>query len=299
MPTVDAKVRVTVYVKSQCRLCGPMLELVERVHGELGFELDVVDVTDRPELRARYGQEVPVLEVDGHKLAAGVVTEKALRRSLRKAGAVEVSGSDAKHEVVQALPARADFVPPRAVILALSLLAAVGFSWFVSQGLADARVGRGRLAEKLLGVEPRSELPRGFELPAMKGGEIRLDQLRDKVVFINFWATWCPPCVEEMPSLRRLEERLSKDPRFVMLAVSADEDWPVVRQFFSREPPRFQVLLDKQGAIAKQYGTEKFPETYVVVNGELVGYIIGPRDWDTWYAEEYLRSLLAHGKLRS
>ncbi len=199
---------------------------------------------------------------------------------------------------LEALPSEPPYVAPRFVTVALLAFALVGAGTFAAEGVAGARVGQGRLAERLLGVDVRAEYPRGFSLPAMTGGQVSLDQLRGKVVFINFWATWCPPCVEEMPSMRRLHDKLARDPRFVMLAVSTDEDWDVVRRFFATSPPGFQVLLDRQGAVAKQYGTEKFPETYVVVDGELVGYIVGPRDWDTWYAEAYLRSLLEHGGLR-
>lgn len=97
--------------------------------------------------------------------------------------------------------------------------------------------------------------------------------------------------------MRRLHEKLRADPKFTLLAVSTDESWTPVRAFFGEPAPEFAVLLDKGGAVARQYGTEKFPETYVLVDGQLVGHIVGPRDWDTWYAEAYLRSLLTHGRL--
>ena len=62
--------------------------------------------------------------------------------------------------------------------------------------------------------------------------KISLRDLRGKIVVLNFWATWCPPCVEEMPSLLRLQAKLKDDPRFVLLAVSTDEGWEPVRKFF-------------------------------------------------------------------
>lgn len=90
----------------------------------------------------------------------------------------------------------------------------------------------------------------------------------------------------------RLNDKLAKDPRFVLLAVSADESWEPVRKFFGEQAPRFTVLLDAKGELARKYGTTMFPETYVVKGGKIVGFIEGPRKWDEWYAEQYLRELL-------
>jgi thiol-disulfide isomerase/thioredoxin len=143
-----------------------------------------------------------------------------------------------------------------------------------------------------LKVDPRSQPPLHFTLDVLGGGRASIDDYKDKVVFLNFWATWCPPCVEEMPSMLHLYDRMKNDDRFVLLAVSADESWDPVKKFFADRPlPGFKVLLDPGGKIAKQYGTTMFPETYVVVNGRIVGFIEGPRDWDQWFAEAYLRAL--------
>ena len=77
-----------------------------------------------------------------------------------------------------------------------------------------------------------------------------------------------------------------------MLAVSTDESWAPVRDFFRTQKPELNILLDKNGDIAEEYGTQKFPETYLVLDGEIIGYIVGPRNWDKWYAEAYLKALL-------
>ena len=192
-------------------------------------------------------------------------------------------------------PTKSTRMAPPAVTLALWASALGGAGYFVAEGVALAGKGRGMLAEQLLDVKSRAERPIPFTFQSLDGKQVSLGDYADKVVFVNFWATWCPPCVEEMPSMQRLAMKMDDDPRFVMLAVSADEGWPVVRDFFKRPPP-FEVLLDKSGEMAKRYGTEKFPETYVIVDGRLVGYIVGPRNWDTWYAEDYLRALLAEGR---
>ncbi len=278
------------------------MKTVEKVQADVGFELEKIDISGDEELQRKYGQEIPVITINGRKAFKGRVTEQALRKKLKKAGAA--SGSKgAKSPKSSGLTIGAleelepePYVPPRAgVALALALMVA-GVGFFVMRGVNDAQLGHGRLAETLLrSKKPNYSSPFDFNLPAFSGGQMGLGDFRGKVVFINFWATWCPPCVEEMPSMRRLQEKMSNDPNFVMLAISTDDDWKPVREFFAKKPPNFKVLLDKDGQLAKTYGTEKFPETYVVVDGKLVSHIVGPRDWDTWYAETYLRSLLQHG----
>lgn len=165
-------------------------------------------------------------------------------------------------------------------------------TWCVTQGLMSRQAAPKQLAGQLLDVKTRSELPFDFELETLDGQKVKLKDLQNKTVFLNFWATWCPPCIEEMPSLRRLYAKLAGHPDFVFLAVSTDESWGVVRRFFEREPANFTVLLDPKGQVAAKYGTSKFPETYIIDRGELVGHIIGPRDWDRWFAEAWLQEIL-------
>jgi len=158
------------------------------------------------------------------------------------------------------------------------------------QGVVMARSGDARVASRLLRVQTPGRVAPSFDLETLDGDRIALDELSDRTVVLNFWATWCPPCVEEMPSLESLAEKFEGDDEVVFLAVSTDDSWAPVRTFFEERPP-FPVLLDPGGQLARQYGTTKFPETYVIRNGRITGYIIGPREWDTWYAVSYVRSL--------
>lgn len=102
-----------------------------------------------------------------------------------------------------------------------------------------------------------------FEVVRQDGARVRLSSLRGKVVFVNFWATWCPPCREEMPDLEKLTESLSKVP-FELVAVSADESWQEIQAFLAGKPTRMLIGLDPDKSISHAWGTEKLPESYVI-----------------------------------
>jgi thiol-disulfide isomerase/thioredoxin len=137
------------------------------------------------------------------------------------------------------------------------------------------------------------------------GRPIVLTQFKGEVVFVNFWATWCPPCVEEMPSMVRLGQDLQRryPNKFRMVAVSVDESWEEVTQFFGGQPPPgLLVVRDPEQVATRAYyctarGTcpdsLKFPETYIVDReGRLVAYIVGPRDWSDPAARMFLERLI-------
>ena len=116
-----------------------------------------------------------------------------------------------------------------------------------------------------------------LKLPA-KAGTLDLQSFKGKVVLVNFWATWCPPCRDELPSLTRLAQ--SYDPKsFVVLAVSEDEGWGPVDSFLGKEAP-FTLALDEGQKVAHVWGTSKYPESYLVdASGTVRLKFVGPRDW--------------------
>jgi peroxiredoxin len=288
---VPASTQVVVYVKPDCGLCGPLWDIVEKVRSEVDLDAEKIDISKDPELVRLYGLEVPVVLINGKKAFKGRMTEKAFRKKIESL--VKHLPSVEALEAIEGEP----FVPPPAVTALLLAVAILGAGYFFAEAVASAGVGRGRLAAQLFRVDaPKIERAIEFRLESYDGKKVGLDDFRGKVVLVNFWATWCPPCVEEMPSMRRFYDKMKSDPRFVFLAISADDGWDPVRSFFEREPPPFPVLLDPSGALAKKYGTEKFPETYVIIDGRIVGFIWGPRDWDRWYAEAYVESVLDHGR---
>lgn len=280
---------MVVYVKESCALCGPVLEAVEQVRRDVAFSLEVVDISSNPELIALHGLEVPVVTINGRKAFKGRMAAQDLRKKLKRAHqTVRPTEALTSLESIESDP----YIPPRPIAALLIALTLFAFAYVVNTGFDERKHGRLMLTGSLLRVEARDELPVGWELPALKGGQIKLADLRGKVVFINFWATWCPPCIEEMPSMIRLQDRMKQDEHFLMLAISADEGWEPVRRFFEKGPPPFTVLLDAKGKKAAEYGTTMFPETYIVIDGRVRGFIEGPRNWDDWYAEAYLRELI-------
>jgi len=127
-----------------------------------------------------------------------------------------------------------------------------------------------------------------FTLPDLAGESVTLSQYRGKVVFLNFWASWCPPCRAEMPSMERLYEVYAGDD-FVLLAVNIEQDAAAVRDFLRKNPHTFPVLLDLETTAQRLYGVDRFPETFLIDRqGRVVERYIGARDWS---AVEFLKKI--------
>jgi peroxiredoxin len=133
-----------------------------------------------------------------------------------------------------------------------------------------------------------------FRLPSTDGRSVGLSDTRGKIVMVHFWATWCPPCVEELPTLAQLNRELPGSD-FEMLAVSVDEGGQTaVKDFMRKNGIELPVLMDPGGSVASSYGTYKLPETYILDRQGVVRYkIIGPRDWRDPDAPRVLRGLIA------
>ncbi len=190
---------------------------------------------------------------------------------------------------------------------AAAIAAGAYFAWDVY--LTRPRIERAqRDPAKVFGIDRTRIAAPPLELSAMDGSKVSLSGLRGQVVFVNFWATWCPPCRDEMPSMVRFGQELARrhPGKFKMLAVSVDDGWDPVKEYFaappfSGPPGGLTVALDSSRASAEAYYCSargfcpdiKFPETYIVdQQGRLVGYVVGPRDWSDPAALEYFDRLL-------
>ena len=132
-----------------------------------------------------------------------------------------------------------------------------------------------------------------FELPRVGGGApLALESARGQVVFLNFWATWCKPCEDEMPAMERLHRALGPK-GLAMWAVSVDDRLEPVAEFGERLGLTFPLLHDPDKVVAERYDARRFPESWIVGrDGRLVARFIGPRDWDSEVYHEQIAALL-------
>lgn len=134
-----------------------------------------------------------------------------------------------------------------------------------------------------------------FELEDLGGTLRRLSSFRGKVVFLNFWATWCGPCRIEMPSMQRLYDKL-KDEGLEIVAVDLRESRRRVKKFVKKYKLTFPVLLDKSGEVGRIYGARAIPKTFLIDrNGYLFAGAAGAREWDSLKVVSIFREILQNG----
>lgn len=121
---------------------------------------------------------------------------------------------------------------------------------------------------------------------------VNLTDFKGTIVFLNFWATWCPPCRKEMPSMQKLYNRYKTEP-FKMIAVSIKESPVAVKDFFKENRLSFTALLDPRGEAGKKFGINSIPTTFILdKNGNIIARAIGPRDWDGRKAQTIFQHLV-------
>jgi len=144
-----------------------------------------------------------------------------------------------------------------------------------------------------------------FRVEAASGGPVALPDVKGQVALVHFWATWCPPCREELPGLVRLGRDLeTRYPgKFKLLAISVDDSWDAVQQFFAAAgPPGVLVARDLDGSATQAYfcaargacpKSFQFPESYIVdARGRLVAYVPDACNWSEPAARDYLEKLI-------
>lgn len=130
----------------------------------------------------------------------------------------------------------------------------------------------------------------------LTGQPVTLQDYRGKVVLLNFWATWCPPCVKEMPSLERLQQHFAGQP-FTVVAVNTDESATTIRQFTDTLPTAltFPLLRDDQHQAFNQLKLRGLPMSFLLdQQGRQVQTIMGGREWDTPAQTGAIEALLEH-----
>jgi len=163
----------------------------------------------------------------------------------------------------------------------------------------SSRARRGRalpLAEAIKELDlikpAKTKLADDFAVPTPGGETFRLGDQRGKVVMVNFWATWCPPCLEEMPAMERLY-RKHKDAGFTLVAISVDADPKKVKPFVSEHKLTMPIGVDPKMDLANTYGVRALPSSFMIGrDGNLAALAIGPRHWDNDAAHSLVEGML-------
>lgn len=156
---------------------------------------------------------------------------------------------------------------------------------FGNDPLATIDSGSTKLNRLMAGIgvieTPLSTDPLEAKLPDSAGRYVHLDDFRGKIVFLNFWTSWCPSCRTEMPSMERLHRKLFGK-NFAMVTVNIKESASQVNNFFEEYNLTFTALLDTTGEVSTGFGIRAIPTTFILdKSGKKIGSITGPREWDS------------------
>ena len=150
----------------------------------------------------------------------------------------------------------------------------------------------GNAFKETLQPYPGEPLAPPLALHDLQQRDYTLERYRGKVVLLNFWTTWCPPCVREIPSLGRLQEQLSQD-EFVVLSVDIGESPEEVAAFLKKVPARFPVLLDPHGSTVRDWNIRAFPTSFLLDRQGIIRYAyFGALEWDDEIVMKIIRGLL-------
>jgi peroxiredoxin len=129
-------------------------------------------------------------------------------------------------------------------------------------------------------------------LKDLDGREVRLDAYRGRIVVVNFWATWCAPCVEEMPSLMRLREKFAAQ-GLEVIGVNFQENAARIKPFLQRYGLDLPVVRDHDGSASKAWGVTVYPTTFVIGPDQKVAFVVvGEADWSGPPLEPRIRTIL-------
>ncbi len=166
----------------------------------------------------------------------------------------------------------------------------VSAAWLAC-GILAAFVAAHAAGEQHLSTIPDRPQAPDFALPDIDGKTHRLSDYRGRPVIVNFWATWCPPCRREMPSMQRAWERIQGE-GIALLAVNVGEDEDTIFAFTANYPVEFPLLMDADSQVVQQWPVRGLPTTFVVgPQGRLVYRAIGGREWDDPRLLDQVRAL--------
>ncbi len=169
----------------------------------------------------------------------------------------------------------------------ICLLFFLAWTWIPAEGKGDDLFSK-------IDIKPFKDLKRApsITLEDLKGKKVELKSFKGKVIFLNFWATWCGPCKEEMPSMEALYQQF-KEKDFVFLTISVDyEGTKPVKEFIEKRRYTFPVLVDQKNETLDLYDVKGIPTTFIIdKQGRMLGKAIGPRNWQSPEITSLLKQL--------
>jgi len=169
----------------------------------------------------------------------------------------------------------------RAVILIVIFIIGIALAFFMTKDQFRSEI-----------ITVGSAVP-DIELIDIRQNKLNLSELNGSVVFVNFWATWCEPCIEELPSIELLFRRFSYNPHFKLVTILFKDDRQKVLRYMEENGYTFPVYMNPDGSAAKKFGITGVPETFIIdKKGILRDKKIGPEQWDSPIIMEMLQSML-------
>jgi len=162
---------------------------------------------------------------------------------------------------------------------------------FIFSGLTQAQAP---LANLLLVPESERHAAPAFTIENLRGGDVALADYKGKLVLLNFWATWCAPCLKEMPSMEKLWQKY-KEQGLVVVAVSVDEGYKKrIQTFLKLYDLSFPVLLDPESEVSDLYKVSGIPASFLIDrNGKIISRLVGEDDWFSDDAIQLVEDLLS------
>ena len=161
-------------------------------------------------------------------------------------------------------------------------------TYFIAIGMfLSSQIIAGSLMDKV----PESE-PANFTLMSSLGSDISLSDYKGRFVLLNFWATWCPPCVKEMPALNLLHNKLSGDNGLQVVGVHVGPALATVKQFLKERPVDFDIVIDKNMALSG-WEVSGLPTTFLISpSGKIIYKAVGEREWDSEEMVKFLQGVM-------
>ena len=285
---------VEIYLRPNSPPCDEARATLLAVQKEIPFELLEVDIERDPVLRERYADEIPVVFVDGKAWFKRSVERSALASRLERARSFSMGTLDPQKTLSRTAPVSRGTKVGFAVAVVLAVSAV-----FAGKAYTRLVLDRQRAREGLE-LTPQNRPAPDFALSGPEGSTVNISSFKGKVVLVNFYATWCGPCREEVPSLDALAKEVAGEP-IAIVAIDAEEDWGTIRKFFGAQQPAFSLALDPTGSAVDAYEQRPkgamFPETYFVdPSFQVVAKVEGPRTWTDPAMVRYLRDLAGGGR---